>query len=218
MMMNDPKYVSIVMATLKRLSYGCTYSNNEIAVSKNGERILEILSDTEYRVSRNNLGDAEYEKIKNCCQDLQEAYSIYLRDDSLEKYGVPYFQKMSEFAGFILAVGLYKDNLFQYATWQLNHDKTGMEIGKYFDNYEMAKEDFAIRCGLVDRYKMFDETELKLIRQGLVHLGADYPHLTVEQMTMVGKVIEKIETIVPEIQEHEEKEHRGLVPDDELEL
>ena len=59
---------------------------------------------------------------------------------------------------------------------------------------------------------------MKLLRQGLVHLGANYPDLTAEQNTNVGKLIEKVEMIVPSIQKHEQLEHHELVPDDGLEV
>lgn len=107
---------------------------------------------------------------------------------------------------------------FQFVTWQYDYNRTGFEQGHYTTDYDDAKEDFALRCGLVDKHKLFDETEMKLIRQGLVHLGANFPDLTTEQMTLLGKVVERIEMLVPEIREHEELEHQGLVPDDELEI
>ena len=105
-----------------------------------------------------------------------------------------------------------------FTTWAYNLDRTGFDDGHYTEDYEAAKEDFAVRAGIINRYKMFSETELKLIRQGLVYLGANYPDLTTEQMTNVGKLIEKVEIIVPSIQKHEELEHNEIVPDDGLEI
>jgi hypothetical protein len=105
-----------------------------------------------------------------------------------------------------------------FTTWEYNRDRTGFDDGHYTTDYESAKEDFAVRCGLIDRNKLFNETEMKLIRQGLVHLGADFPNLTYEQNTLLGKVVEKIEMLVPEIREHEELERSEIVPDDGLEI
>lgn len=189
--MKDPKYVNTVMATLKKLGYDCTSNNNEIAVTKNGERILEILTDTEYRVPRDYMGSEDYDKIRNCCQSLQEAYALFKVAPQMEYDTLAHYRKLNDFNGYILAARVCADGSFEFATWQKSAINAEVGLGHYFEGYEHAKEDFAIRCGLVDRYKIFDETELKLIRQGLVHLGTDYPHLTVEQMTTVGKVIEK---------------------------
>jgi hypothetical protein len=106
----------------------------------------------------------------------------------------------------------------EFATWQQSADKMRVDAGNYMDNYEKAKEDFSARAGLVDRYKMFNETELKMLYRGLVHLGADYPHLTADQMTNVGKLIEKVEIIVPAIRERSVYENYELVPQDGLEV
>ena len=105
-----------------------------------------------------------------------------------------------------------------FTTWEYGYNREGFLYGHYTTDFENAKEDFATRSGLINRYKMFNETELKLIRQGLVHLGANYPDLTAEQNTNVGKLIEKVEMIVPSIQKHEQLEHHELVPDDGLEV
>jgi hypothetical protein len=132
------------------------------------------------------------------------------------------FRVLAEYNNVVLAVRDdsklgYGDGL-HFVTWAYGLDRTGFDDGHYFTGYESAKENFALRCGLVDKNKMFDETEMKLIRQGLVHLGADFPDLTAEQMTLLGKVVERIEMLVPEITEHEEMEHSELVPDDGLEI
>jgi len=105
-----------------------------------------------------------------------------------------------------------------FTTWEYAYNREGFLFGHYTTDYESAKEDFAVRCGLVNRYKMFSETELKLMRQGLVYLGANYPDLTTEQMTNVGKLIEKVEIIVPSIQERSPLESHDLLPEDGLEI
>jgi len=70
----------------------------------------------------------------------------------------------------------------------------------------------------VDKSKLFSETEMKLIRHGHVYLGANYPDLTLEQNTLLNKVVGKIEMLVPEIQEREELERDDLIEEDGLEL
>jgi hypothetical protein len=104
-----------------------------------------------------------------------------------------------------------------FATWEYTYKRDGLVCGHYTTDYKAAKEDFAIRCGLIDRNKLFNETEMKLIRQGLVYLGANFPDLTCEQNTLLETVVEKIEMLVPEIQEHEALERSHLAPDDGLE-
>jgi hypothetical protein len=132
------------------------------------------------------------------------------------------YRILSEYNNIVLAArddselgyghGLY------FVTWEYSYERTGFTQGNYAMDYEAAKEDFALRCGLIDRNKLFSETEMKLIRQGLVHLGVSYPDLTFEQNTLLGKVVEKIEMIVPEIQERDHYEAHDLIAEDGLEM
>jgi hypothetical protein len=81
------------------------------------------------------------------------------------------FRILSEYNNVVLAARDdsergYGDGL-SFVTWRYDYDHAGVENGHYTTDYAAAKEDFALRCGLVDKNKMFDETEMKLIRQGL---------------------------------------------------
>ncbi len=135
---------------------------------------------------------------------------------------ISHFRILSEYNNIVLAArddselgyghGLY------YVTWRYSYGRTGFEHGNYTEDYAAAKEDFAVRCGLIDKSKLFDETEMTLIRQGLVHLGANFPDLSAEQMTILGKVVGRIEMLVPDIRAHEELEHQKLAPEDGLEI
>lgn len=132
------------------------------------------------------------------------------------------YRLLAEYNGIVLAARDDSEKghgyVMEFVTWEYSDDRSSFINGKYTTDYDKAKEAFAVRCGLVNRYKMLSETELKLIHQGLVHLGANYPHLTSEQMTNVGKLIEKVEMIVPEIQERSAYEAHELLPEDGLEI
>ena len=58
--------------------------------------------------------------------------------------------------------------LFQRAaavTWEWDFDRQGVHAGHYFmENYEAAKQDFAVRAGLVERQRLFSDEQLAVIR------------------------------------------------------
>jgi hypothetical protein len=105
---------------------------------------------------------------------------------------------------------------FQFATWHQDDDGE-LRWGNYFNDFESAKEDFVFRSGLIDKSKQFTETEIKIIHQGLTQLVKN-GEVSFEHNTAYGKIIEKIEDIIPEIKSHEKKEELKLISDDELEL
>jgi len=215
-MLKKPKFVELLLYELKKRGYDCSHEDGEIKVSKNGFPVTDILGSTEYRVYKNTPDDDERRNVVSIHESLSEAYKLYENGKPL--YSQPQYHVLCEYGNYVMAARLMELGGMEFVTWQQDAEKTRVDAGHYFTDYEAVMEDFAVRCGLVNRYKMFNETELKLIHQGLVHLGADYPHLTAEQMTNVGKLIEKVEMMVPEIQERSLYEAHDLIPEDGLEM
>jgi len=210
------KFVELLMNELKRHGYDCKHEDGEIKVSKNGFPVTDILSSEEYRVYRNTLNDQDLNSVQIIHEYLSEAFMLYEKGQPVSSQ--PQYHIMCELGNYLMAATLMELGNMEFVTWKQDPEKTRVDIGHYFTDYEAAREDFAVRAGLVNRYKMFNETELKLLHQGLVHLGADYPHLTSEQMTNVGKLIEKVEMIVPAIKERSLYEAHDLVAEDGLEV
>jgi len=217
-MLDEQIFVELLINALRIKGYSCVNTGNEVKVTKNGSPVTDVLGRGEFRIYRNAVCDMEYNCIRSIYNSLHEAYTLYEKGEAMEIDRLYHYHKLCEFDKHILAARLMGCGFLEFVTWQQNADKTRVDIGHYFKGYENAKEDFALRCGLIDRNKLFNETEMKLIRQGLIHLGADFPELTYEQNTLLGKVVERIEMIVPEIRGHEELEHHELVPDDGLEV
>lgn len=71
---------------------------------------------------------------------------------------------------------------------------------QFFYNKESATQDFAIRSGLVDEKALFSETELMVLHSNLVKLTLMDNNISNDDMLSVGRMIEKIEEIVPELQ------------------
>ena len=44
---------------------------------------------------------------------------------------------------------------FTFVSWQYNFDRTGVDLGHYYEDYTSAKEDFALRAGLVQGNLVF---------------------------------------------------------------
>jgi hypothetical protein len=65
-----------------------------------------------------------------------------------------------------LAMRWRRDSGADFVTWRL--DRNGeREVGHYYDSYVGAKEEFALRAGLIDQNRLFTETELTVIRSTL---------------------------------------------------
>lgn len=194
--------------------------HDAMLVNPSDERVMRINDEGVSYYAEHDL--LVIHQIKPLADKVKEMVSAWERGQSVPFEDLSHYRILSEYNGIVLAARddseLGYGHGLHLTTWEYSYNRTGFMHGHYTTDYESAKEDFAVRCGLIDRNKMFDETEMKLIRQGLVHLGANFPNLTYEQNTLLGKVVEKIEMLVPSIQEHEELEHSEIVPDDGLEI
>jgi len=117
-----------------------------------------------------------------------------------------------------LAATKFSNNNMEFATWRL--DRNGKrEIGHYFDNYKVAKYDFAIRAELINRNLLLSEKELTVIRSNLSdYLDCDSAFIPDNQEKAMKEVISKIDNVIaPEIQENEEQtSDLGYEPEQEL--
>lgn len=128
------------------------------------------------------------------------------------------YKKLLEFNGYVLAMRKMGNSEYEFVTWQYSPDKKSVNLGRYFSDFESAKENMATRSSLINSSNLFNETELKLIYTNLiayVGLNADIDY---KSEKAIGNVLDKIEGIIPEITKHQEYERRELVSDDGLEL
>jgi len=158
--------------------------------------------------------------INSTVENVKEYIVAYEKAEELELEGLRTgYRKIIEHNNYILAMKeMGQGNGYEFVTWMYSYDKKGVTIGRYFNDYESAKENMAIRSGLIDRNKMFNETELKLIHTNLINYVALNPNIEYRIEEAIGSVLDKIENIIPEILARDELEELELVDDDGLEL
>ena len=77
------------------------------------------------------------------------------------------YRVLAEFNGVVLA-GTETLLGAQFVTWTRDYDRSGVNNGHYYmEDYQGAKEDFALRAGLVARERVFDREQLEGLRQAV---------------------------------------------------
>ena len=101
---------------------------------------------------KNKYRDLAYDKIKPMINGVDEVLKIWdssrpMAFEDLSKYRI-----LTEYNEIVLAACDKTRNGygFEFATWEYDSDKRGVNMGHYTDNYNLAKEDFAVRAGLVN--------------------------------------------------------------------
>lgn len=111
--------------------------------------------------------------------------------------------KLAEYNGVTLACKEHHLFGFVFSTFRTAPDSGETMQRQVFYNKEFAGQDFAKRSGLVDEKALFTETELRVLHSQLVQLNVLDNNVSNDDRIAVGRIIDKIEDIVPELAEHD---------------
>lgn len=102
------------------------------------------------------------------------------------------YRLLADFNGAVLAAHPTRFGV-QFVTWDWSFDHTGLNQGNYFqENYVGAKQDFAIRAGLISKQQIFNQEQLvEIYRCCSDTLDAGFD-LTAEQEKCIRGVQEQI--------------------------
>ena len=123
------------------------------------------------------------------------------------------YRILADFGGTVLA-GTPSKYGVQFVTWDWSFDHTGLNQGNYFqENYVGAKQDFAIRAGLISKQQIFNQEQLvEIYRCCSDTLDAGFD-LTAEQEKCIRSVQEQIAIAAPDTLERiREQEQHPMEP------
>ena len=147
--------------------------------------------------------DAQYHRAATVAAEVHE-YMValesapYLAAVDLDEK----FRLLSEFNGAVLAARqMEKGYGMMFVTWQRSYDGSGVIWGHYYqDDYQAAKEDFAIRAGLVKAQRIFSpEQMVEIYRSADDTLNTGYA--SAESEEILGGIQEQIRIAVPDVDE-----------------
>lgn len=154
-----------------------------------GDRQLEV-SELYYRVGQ--LADEVYgyvEAVEHapllCASGLQEEFHL-----------------LADFGGAVLA-GRKRENSrgYQFITWIWDYNRQGISHGHYYEgNYQAAKQDFAVRSGLISRAQLFSPEQLAELYRATDFLLEEGPEPDEKQLRALQDARTKIEYTVPDLQ------------------
>jgi len=123
---------------------------------------------------------SEYDKlVKNTIMPLvdkvNEIIKVWETSQSMPVNEVSHFRLLAEYNGIVMASRDDNDNGygFHYVTWEYNGNRTAVEKGHYTTDYIGAKEDFAIRSGLINKEKIIPLKQEKNKKSGKTSVLTD---------------------------------------------
>ncbi len=176
-----------------------------LAVTLNGRRLCRIsTADTLfYPPDYKDIPDTEdaYNLVSDVSYSTHEYVSAMEKAPPLKAMDLSGdYRLLCDFNGHVLAGTELSHNMgYQFVTWQYTYDRKGVVIGNYFMNdYEGAKEDFALRTDLVPKEKLFNNEQYHALYAALYFCRNNDSNLTFEQDKALEKIQHQIEKAAPD--------------------
>ena len=149
--------------------------------------------------------DRQLRTVTQTAAQVMEYIRIFERAPALKAVGLDdTYKVLADFGDAVLAGQLGKKGA-RFVTWEWDFDRQGVHAGHYFmENYEAAKQDFAVRAGLVERQRLFSYEQLAVIRNACAFALEDDATLSYAEEKQLQSVQEQIELLLPQ-QEQEQR-------------
>ena len=130
---------------------------------------------------------------------VKEYMRVFERAPALKAVGLEdTYKVLADFGDAVLAGQLGKKGA-RFVTWEWDFDRQGVHAGHYFmENYEAAKQDFAVRAGLVERQRLFSDEQLAVIRNACEFALEADATLSYAEEKQLHSVQEQIELLLPQ--------------------
>ena len=147
-----------------------------------------------------------YFRVLDIAQEVSEYRKEMTRAPVMEAEGLnePY-KLLAEYNDVVLCGRQYGNGYgVQFVTWSRNFDRIGVTQGHYFGNcYQEAKQDFAVRAGLVQSERLFSEAQLAEIYRSIRQTLYTDLELTRVQEKTLQTLSDQITELLPEIEERQ---------------
>ena len=130
---------------------------------------------------------------------VKEYMRIFERAPTLKVVGLDdTYKVLADFGDAVLAGRSCKTGA-KFVTWEWDFDRQGVHAGHYFmENYEAAKQDFAVRAGLVESQRLFSDEQLAVIRNACEFALEAGATLSYAEEKQLHSVQEQIELLLPQ--------------------
>ena len=117
------------------------------------------------------------------------------------------FHLLADFGGAVLA-GRERENGqgYQFVTWTWDYGRRGVSHGHYYEgDFQSAKQDFAVRSGLISKTQLFSPEQLTELYRATDFLLEEGPAPEEKHLRAIQEARTKIEYVVPDLQERLEQ-------------
>ena len=143
--------------------------------------------------------DRQLRTVTQTAVQVKEYMRIFERAPALKAAGLDEdYKVLADFGDAVLAGRSCKTGA-KFVTWEWDFDRQGVHAGHYFmENYEAAKQDFAVRAGLINEQRLFSDEQLAVIQNACAFALEDDATLSYAEEKQLHSVQEQIELLLPQ--------------------
>ena len=202
------RYLEEVRVSLHRAGFGpLPVEGEQLPVLWNGAPLCRITGKDSVFYRREDADTPQAEdalyRVEDIATQTMEYMTAMETAPQLKASGLEGdYRILADFNGTVLA-GMHSKHGVQFVTWDWDYDRTGLSHGHYFmENYDGAKQDFAIRSGLIHKEQLFSPEQMtEIYRCCADSVDGDFFDLTAEQEKVIRSVQQQIEDCVPDVVE-----------------
>ena len=148
--------------------------------------------------------DRQLRTVIQTAGHVKEYMRIFERAPALKAIGLDdTYKVLADFGDAVLAGRSCKTGA-KFVTWEWDFDRQGVHAGHYFmENYEAAKQDFAVRAGLVESQRLFSDEQLAVIRNACAFALEADATLSYAEDKQLHSVQEQIGQLLPELEQEQ---------------
>lgn len=185
---------------------------NQLTVLLNDQPVLFVSSESDVFLlpAGSNPPEASelYHKVAQTAEEVYAYVEAIQTAPLLHASGLSEkFHLLADFGGAVLAGRELGNGWgYQFVTWIWDHDRTGVSHGHYYEeDFQGAKQDFAVRSGLISKAQLFLPEELTQFYRATDYLLDEGPEPEDGQLKALQTSRTKIEYTVPDLVERLEQ-------------
>ena len=185
---------------------------NQLTVLLNDQPVLFVSSESDVFLlpAGSNPPEASelYHKVAQTAEEVYAYVEAIQTAPLLHASGLSEkFHLLADFGGAVLAGRELGNGWgYQFVTWIWDHDRTGVSHGHYYEeDFQGAKQDFAVRSGLISKAQLFLPEELTQLYRATDYLLDEGPEPEDGQLKALQTSRTKIEYTVPDLVERLEQ-------------
>ena len=204
--MNEKYYKELSRILAKNAIETAPPEKNTLPILLNGSSVCRVEPSGDVCIFPDDLRSPEadelYHRVAPFSRMVKEYMTAIERAPLLKATALDEdYKLLTEFNGTVLA-GRETEHGYMFVTWERDYEGTGVIYGGYYlDAYEAAKQDFAVRAGLIQNQRLFSNDQLLNIYQSINNTFEVGYELTQEDEKTLSGIQEQIEDILPDANE-----------------